>query len=108
MSSWGDTSGKEGREESFFALQAMQQQFERINVVFNEIRDRMDRQDAVIATWHEGRPHRVPNARRQERRVHVDGSNDDHEDQFENEEDQATFNGEGRFVPRGERLGRGF
>ena len=89
-------------------MQAMQQQFERINVVFNEIRDRMNKQDTVIATWREGRPHRVPNARRQERRVHVDGSDDDHEDGFENEEDQATFNGEGRFVPRGERLGRGF
>jgi hypothetical protein len=34
----------------------------------------------------------------------VDDSNDDHED----EEDQASLNGEGRFVPRGERRGRGF
>ena len=31
-------------------LQAMQQQFERMNVVFNDIRDQMDRQDAVIAS----------------------------------------------------------
>ena len=30
-------------------LQAMQQQFERMNVVFNDIRDQMGRQDTVIA-----------------------------------------------------------
>ena len=58
--------------------------------------------------WHEGRPQRVPNARRQERRVHVDGSDDDYEGEFEDEEDQAALNGEGKFVPRGERRGRGF
>jgi hypothetical protein len=52
--------------------------------VFNEIRDRMDKQDAVITTWC-----------------------DDHDDEFEDEDDRA-FNGEGRFVPRGERCGRGF
>ncbi|XP_059428527.1 uncharacterized protein LOC132162290 [Corylus avellana] len=108
MPSRGDTSSKEGGEESFFLLQAMQQQFERMNVMFNEIRDRMDRQDAVIATWREGRPQRVPNARRQERRVHLDESHDDHEDEFEDDGDQASLNGEGRFVPRGERHGRGF
>lgn len=50
MSSRGDTSNKEGREESSFTLQAMQQQFERMNVVFNEIRDQLDRQYAVSAT----------------------------------------------------------
>ena len=37
-------------------LQAMQQQFERMNVVFNDIRDWMDRQDAVIASLREERP----------------------------------------------------
>ena len=37
-------------------LQAMQQQFERMNVVFNDIRDRMDRQDAVITSLHEEHP----------------------------------------------------
>jgi hypothetical protein len=67
MSSKDGTSNKEGGEESFFMLQAIQQQFECMNVVFNEIRDRMDRQDTVIATWCEGHPQRVPNARRQER-----------------------------------------
>jgi hypothetical protein len=33
------TSNKEGGEELFFMLQAIQQQFEHMNVVFNEIRD---------------------------------------------------------------------
>uniref|UniRef100_A0A2N9ETU2 Retrotransposon gag domain-containing protein n=1 Tax=Fagus sylvatica TaxID=28930 RepID=A0A2N9ETU2_FAGSY len=68
----------------------------------------MDRQDAVIATWREGRPQGVLNDRRQERPVPVDDSDGDHEDEFEGEEDQASLNGEGRFVPRGERRGRGF
>uniref|UniRef100_A0A2N9I824 CCHC-type domain-containing protein n=1 Tax=Fagus sylvatica TaxID=28930 RepID=A0A2N9I824_FAGSY len=79
MSSKGDTSNKEGQAESPLVLRAMQQQFERMDVLFNEIQDRMDRQDVVIATWREGR-----------------------------EKDQASLNGEGRFVPRGERRGRGF
>ena len=85
-----------------------EQQFECMNVVFNEIQDRMDRQDTIIATLHEERPQRVPNARRQARRARVDDSDDDHEDEFENEEDQVSLNNEGRFVPRGERHGRGF
>ena len=53
-------------------LQAMQQQFERVNVVFNEIRDQINRQDTIIATLREEHPQRIPNARRQERRAHVD------------------------------------
>uniref|UniRef100_A0A2N9F0X3 Integrase catalytic domain-containing protein n=1 Tax=Fagus sylvatica TaxID=28930 RepID=A0A2N9F0X3_FAGSY len=77
-----------------------------MDVMFNEIRDRMDRQDAVIATWREGRPQGGPYVRRQARRAPVDDSDGDHEDEFEGEEDQASLNG--RFVPRGERRGRGF
>ena len=66
MSSKSDTSSKEGREESFFTLESMQQQFERINVAFNEILDRINRQDIVTSTWREGCPQRFPNAKRQE------------------------------------------
>uniref|UniRef100_A0A2N9I332 RNA-directed DNA polymerase n=1 Tax=Fagus sylvatica TaxID=28930 RepID=A0A2N9I332_FAGSY len=102
----GETSNKEGQAESSLMLRAMQQQFERMDVMFNEIRDRMDRQDAVIATWREGRPQGGPYVRRQARRAPVDDSDGDHEDEFEGEEDQASLNG--RFVPRGERRGRGF
>uniref|UniRef100_A0A2N9FUR3 Retrotransposon gag domain-containing protein n=1 Tax=Fagus sylvatica TaxID=28930 RepID=A0A2N9FUR3_FAGSY len=102
----GETSNKEGQAESSLMLRAMQQQFERMDMMFNEIRDRMDRQDAVIATWREGRPQGGPYVRRQARRAPVDDSDGDHEDEFEGEEDQASLNG--RFVPRGERRGRGF
>ena len=56
MSFRGETSNKEGQAESSLMLRAMQQQFERMDMMFNEIRDRMDRQDAVIATWREGCP----------------------------------------------------
>ena len=37
-------------------LQAMQQQFEHMNMVFNDIWDRMDRQDVVITSLREERP----------------------------------------------------
>ena len=48
MYSRGEASNREGGEESSLMLQAMQQQFECMNVVFNKIRNRMDRQDAVL------------------------------------------------------------
>uniref|UniRef100_A0A2N9I312 Reverse transcriptase/retrotransposon-derived protein RNase H-like domain-containing protein n=1 Tax=Fagus sylvatica TaxID=28930 RepID=A0A2N9I312_FAGSY len=64
-----------------------------MDVMFNEIRDRMDRQDAVIAGWREGRPQGGPYVRRQARRAPVDDSDGDHEDEFEGEEDQASLNG---------------
>ena len=89
-------------------LQAMQQQFERMNVVFNDIQDRMDRQDAVIASLREERPRRAPNARRQGSCARLDDSDDYHEDKFEDEDDHASLNNDCRFAPRGERRGRGF
>ncbi|RVW13257.1 hypothetical protein CK203_111568 [Vitis vinifera] len=108
MSSRGKTSNKEGDEESSLMLQAMQQQFEHMNVVFNDIRDRMDRQDDVIAFLREECTQRAYNARRQGRRARVDDSDDYPEDEFEDEKDQASLNHEGRFTPRGERRGSGF
>ncbi|RVW44855.1 hypothetical protein CK203_087056 [Vitis vinifera] len=89
-------------------LQAMQQQFECMNVVFNDIRDRMDRQGVVIASLCEERTQRALNARRQGKHVCVDDSDDYHENEFEDENDQASLNHENRFVLRGERCGRGF
>ena len=50
MSSTGETLNKEGGQESSFMLPAMQQQFECMNMVFNEIQDWMDVQETVIAT----------------------------------------------------------
>ena len=108
MSSRGETSNKEGVEESSLMLQAMQQQFERMNVVFNDIRDQMDRQDVVIASLREERTQRAHNARRQGRCARVDDSDDYHEDEFEDEEDHASLNHDGRFAPKGERRDRGF
>ena len=64
MSSRHETLNREGREESSLMLQAMQQQFEHMNVVFNDIRDRMDRQNAVITSLREEHPRRAPNDRR--------------------------------------------
>lgn len=58
----GDTSNQEGREELSYVLQAMQQQFACMDVVFNEIWDRMDRQDTIIAAWRQECPQRVLNA----------------------------------------------
>jgi hypothetical protein len=72
MSSRGETSNKKGQAESSLMLQAMQQQFEHMDVMFNEIQDRMDRQDAVIATWRKGHPQGGPYVRRQARRAPVD------------------------------------
>ena len=56
MSSRDETSNREKGEESSLMLQTMQQQFERMNVVFNDIRDWVDRQDAVIASLREEHP----------------------------------------------------
>ena len=89
-------------------LHSLQQQFESMNVVFNNIQDRMDRQGAVIASLREKRPRRAFNARRQRRHACLDDSDDYHKDRFEDEDDQASLNNEDRFVPRGERRGRGF
>ncbi|RVW45607.1 hypothetical protein CK203_091542 [Vitis vinifera] len=108
MSSRGKTSNREGGEESSLMLRLMEQQFERMNVVFNDIWDQMDRQDAVITSLREERTQKAPNARRQGRRARIDDSDDYHEDEFEDEEDQASLNHEGRFAPRGERRARGF
>ena len=56
-------------------------------MVFNDIRDKMDRQNAIIASLHEERPRRAPNARRQGRHARLDDSDDYHKDEFEDEDD---------------------
>ena len=42
MSHRSDSSPKEKADNSSFVLQAMQQQFERLNSVLGEVRDRID------------------------------------------------------------------
>uniref|UniRef100_A0A2N9I8Y4 RNA-directed DNA polymerase n=1 Tax=Fagus sylvatica TaxID=28930 RepID=A0A2N9I8Y4_FAGSY len=73
MSHKGDSSPKGKADNSSFVLQAMQQQFERLNFVLGEVRDRMDLQDAAIRNLQGGR-----DRRRRERRV---------ENEYENEGD---------------------
>jgi hypothetical protein len=58
-----------------------------MNLGFTEIWDRMDRHDAVIASWCEEHPQRISNARRQEWRADVDDFDDDNEDEFKDEDD---------------------
>uniref|UniRef100_A0A2N9GLZ7 Reverse transcriptase/retrotransposon-derived protein RNase H-like domain-containing protein n=1 Tax=Fagus sylvatica TaxID=28930 RepID=A0A2N9GLZ7_FAGSY len=48
MSHRSDSSPKGKADNSSFVLQAMQQQFERLNFVLGEVRDRMDHQEAAI------------------------------------------------------------
>ena len=48
MSHRSDSSPKSVADNSSFVLQAMQQQFEQLNLVLGEVRDSMDNQEAVI------------------------------------------------------------
>uniref|UniRef100_A0A2N9FW13 Reverse transcriptase domain-containing protein n=1 Tax=Fagus sylvatica TaxID=28930 RepID=A0A2N9FW13_FAGSY len=88
MSHKGDSSPKGKADNSSFVLQAMQQQFERLNFVLGEVRDRMDLQDAAIRNLQGGR-----DRRRRERRVENEYEN---EGDGENEEDLASEVGSGR------------
>jgi hypothetical protein len=89
MSHKGDSSPKGKADNSSFVLQAMQQQFEQLNFVLGEVRDRMDLQDAAIRNLHGGR-----DRRRRERRVENEYEN---EGDGENEEDLASEVGSGRY-----------
>uniref|UniRef100_A0A2N9G8V9 CCHC-type domain-containing protein n=1 Tax=Fagus sylvatica TaxID=28930 RepID=A0A2N9G8V9_FAGSY len=88
MSHKGDSSPKGKADNSSFVLQAMQQQFEQLNFVLGEVRDRMDLQDAVIRNLQGGR-----DRRRRERRVENEYEN---EGDGKNEEDLASEVGSGR------------
>jgi hypothetical protein len=48
MSHKHNTTPKKEVDNSFFVLRAMQQQFERLNLVLEEVKDRMDQQEVVI------------------------------------------------------------
>uniref|UniRef100_A0A2N9FIN0 Reverse transcriptase n=1 Tax=Fagus sylvatica TaxID=28930 RepID=A0A2N9FIN0_FAGSY len=88
MSHRSDSSPKGKADNSSIVLQAMQQQFERLNFVLGEVRDRMDHQETAIRNLQGGR-----DRRRRERRVENEYENDvDGED----EEDLASEVGSGR------------
>ena len=91
-----------------FTIRAMQQQFERMNLVFGEIRDRMDRQDAAIADLRREPPMRAQNGRRHVRRVAsppVHEFDDEVSDDVEDEEEQVAYDGS-RYMARGGRQER--
>uniref|UniRef100_A0A2N9I1W6 Reverse transcriptase domain-containing protein n=1 Tax=Fagus sylvatica TaxID=28930 RepID=A0A2N9I1W6_FAGSY len=91
MSHKSDSSPKGKADNSSFVLQAMQQQFERLNFVLGEVRDRMDHQEAAIRNLQGGR-----DRRRRERRVENEYEN---EGDGEDEEDLASEVGSGRTDP---------
>uniref|UniRef100_A0A2N9I331 CCHC-type domain-containing protein n=1 Tax=Fagus sylvatica TaxID=28930 RepID=A0A2N9I331_FAGSY len=88
MSHKSDSSPKGKADNSSFVLQAMQQQFERLNFVLGEVRDRMDHQETAIRNLQGGR-----DRRRRERRVENEYEN---EGDGEDEEDLASEVGSGR------------
>uniref|UniRef100_A0A2N9F4X4 CCHC-type domain-containing protein n=1 Tax=Fagus sylvatica TaxID=28930 RepID=A0A2N9F4X4_FAGSY len=88
MSHKSDSSPKGKADNSSVVLQAMQQQFERLNFVLGEVRDRMDHQEAAIRNLQGGR-----DRRRRERRVEYEYEN---EGDGEDEEDLASEVGSGR------------
>ena len=63
-----ESASKDVEADGAFTKQTMHQQFERLSFMFEEIKDRMDRQDAAIATLQRRQPQRGPNVRRHGRR----------------------------------------
>jgi hypothetical protein len=88
MSHRSDSSPKGKADNSSFVLQAMQQQFERLNFVLGEVRDMMDHQETAIRNLQGGR-----DRRRHEPRVENVYEN---EGDGEDEEDLASEVGLGR------------
>uniref|UniRef100_A0A2N9FYN5 CCHC-type domain-containing protein n=1 Tax=Fagus sylvatica TaxID=28930 RepID=A0A2N9FYN5_FAGSY len=83
-----DSSPKGKADNSSIVLQAMQQQFERLNFVLGEVRDRMDHQEAAIRNLQGGR-----DRRRRAARVENEYENEGY---GEDEEDLASEVGSGR------------
>ena len=84
-----------------FTMRAMHQQFERLNIMFNEIKDIMDTQDATIANLQKGQSR--PNVRRQQRRAHEPLAEFDEEDEFVLEDDEDNY-AIGAYMGRGGHL----
>jgi hypothetical protein len=81
-----DLSPKGKADNSSIVLQAMQQQFEQLNFVLGEVRDRMDHQETAIRNLQGGR-----DRRRRECRVE-----NEYENEGDGEEDLASEVGSGR------------
>ncbi|PKI26055.1 hypothetical protein CRG98_049256, partial [Punica granatum] len=79
------------QQDVAFTLKAMQQQFERLEVFFGDIRDRMDRQDQRIDQMQREQPRqhvRVPNARRLIRQLA--NSHDEEDEDYEEDDEIAS------------------
>ena len=102
MSSAGETSnGDNNSRNAAVNMRQIQQQFARLEVVFGEIRDRMDRQDETIANLQGERPPRRHDRRRE---VFMGESNSENNSEGEFEFEYG-YGGE-RNRHRGDRHGR--
>jgi len=100
MSHKSDSTSKEEADNSFFVLRAMQQQFKRLNLVLEEVKDRMDQQEVVIRNLQGGR-----DRRRRAPSVENEIKNKGDDDDEENIASEVGVGGVDR--PRGGRRGRG-
>ncbi|GKV07006.1 hypothetical protein SLEP1_g18818 [Rubroshorea leprosula] len=83
-------------------LKAMQQQFQRLDIMFGEIRDKMEKQDAAIANLYQIQ-NGSPNLRRNDAN---DDLNDDYEDAFNNDAQNSIFSMDKFMRGRGDQKGR--
>ncbi|KAH9657953.1 hypothetical protein KPL70_023288 [Citrus sinensis] len=84
-------------------LKAMQQQFEHMNLMFGEIRDKLERQDTVIANLQRRQQLIAPNVRGNQGRAVMGEEDGDDIDDFD---DQATVDMCGRDDRRARRIDR--
>ena len=77
---------KEAIDQSIM-LKAMQQQFEHMNMMFGEIRDKLERQDTAIANLQRGQQQIAPNVRGNQGCATM---GEDDGDDLDNCDDQAT------------------
>ncbi|GKV13903.1 hypothetical protein SLEP1_g24862 [Rubroshorea leprosula] len=103
MSSGDDksTTGRHPVDESLM-LKAMQQQFQRLNIMFGEIRDRMKKQDATIANLYQIQNGSLNLCRNDTN----DDINDDYEDAFNNDAQNSNFSMDRFMRGRGDQKGR--
>ncbi|KAH9705016.1 Endonuclease [Citrus sinensis] len=84
-------------------LKAMQQQFEHMNLMFGEIRDKLERQDTAIAKLQRGQQPIAPNVRGNQGSAVMGEEDGDGIDDFD---DQATVDMRGRDNRRARRIDR--
>ena len=74
-------------------LKAMQQQFEHMNLMFGEIRDKLERQDTAIANLQRRQQPIAPNVGNNQGRAVI---GEEHSDDLDNFDDQTTVDMRGR------------